>query len=147
MDNCKKSSCAVGNRTSTRSSFFIFIYVVIIVIVGSLLIHPFFLFGQSVPSTSSSDKSQKQCSPVNVQNMTTSGSRSQFPASNVLDNNINTRWSNSYLGSWIQLDLGTSKNICSVDISWHEGNERQNNFTISASNDSMKYSDTISCNA
>ena len=147
MDNCKKSSCAVGNRTSTRSSFFIFIYVVIIVIVGSLLIHPFFLFGQSVPSTSSSDKSQKQCSPVNVQNITTSGSRSQYPASNVLDNDINTRWSNSYIGSWIQLDLGTSKNICSVDISWHEGNERQNNFTISASNDSMKYSDIISSNS
>jgi hypothetical protein len=130
-----------------RNLFFISKYVVIITIVGSLLIQPFFLFGQSVPPTTSSDQSQKQCSPVSVQNMTTSGSRSQFPASNVLDNNINTRWSNSYIGSWIQLDLGTSKNICSIDIAWHEGNKRQNNFTVSASNDGIKFSDILSSNS
>jgi hypothetical protein len=118
-----------------------------ITIVGSLFIQPFFLFGQSVPSTSSSDQSQKQCSPVSIHNMTTSGSRAQFPASNVLDNNINTRWSNSDIGSWIRLDLGTSKNICSVVIAWHEGNERQNNFTISASNDGIKFSDIFSGNS
>lgn len=147
MDNFKKSSCAVGNRTLMRNLFFISKYVVIITIVGSLFIQPFFLFGQSVPPTTSSDQSQKQCSPVSVQNMTTSGSRSQFPASNVLDNNINTRWSNSYIGSWIQLDLGTSKNICSIDIAWHEGNKRQNNFTVSASNDGIKFSDILSSNS
>ena len=118
-----------------------------IIILGSFFIQPFFLFGQPVPSTSSSDQSQKECSPVSVQNMTTSGSRTQFPASNVLDNNINTRWSNSDIGSWIRLDLGTSKNICSVVIAWHEGNERQNNFTISASNDGIKFSDIFSGNS
>jgi hypothetical protein len=79
--------------------------------------------------------------------MTTSGSRAQFPASNVLDNNINTRWSNNAIGSWIQLDLGTSKNICSIDIAWHEGNERQSNFTISTSNDGIKFSDILRSNS
>jgi hypothetical protein len=79
--------------------------------------------------------------------MTTSGSRTQYPASNILDNNINTRWSNSDIGSWIQLDLGTSKNLCSIDVAWHDGNERQNNFTISTSNDSIKYSDIMSSNS
>lgn len=147
LDNFKKSSFVVGNRTLMGNSFFKLQYVVVIVIVGNLFIQPFFLFGQSVPPMSSSNQSQEQCSPVNVQNMTTSGSQSQFPASNVLDNNINTRWSNSYIGSWIQLDLGTSKNICSIDIAWHKGNERQNNFTISASNDGIKYSDIIKSNS
>jgi hypothetical protein len=79
--------------------------------------------------------------------MTASGNRTQFPASNVLDSNINTRWSNRDIGSWIQLDLGTSKNICSVDIAWHEGNERENNFTISASNDGIKFSNILSSNS
>jgi hypothetical protein len=130
-----------------RSLLFLSQYLVMITIVSSLFVQPFFLFGQSVPSTSSSDKSQKQCSHVNIQNMTTSGSRARFPASNVLDNNINTRWSNSDIGSWIQLDLGTSKKICSIDIAWHEGNKRQNNFTISTSNDGIKFSDILSSNS
>jgi F5/8 type C domain/Calcineurin-like phosphoesterase len=147
LDNFRKSSCAVGNRTLVHSLLFLSQYLVMITIVSSLFVQPFFLFGQSVASTSSSDKSQKQCSPVSVQNMTTSGSRSRYPASNVLDNNINTRWSNSDIGSWIQLDLGTSKNICSIDIAWHEGNERQNNFTISSSNDGIKLSDILSSNS
>ncbi len=29
------------------------------------------------------------------------------------------------------MDLGSSKNICSVNIAWYKGNERQNNFVIS----------------
>jgi F5/8 type C domain/Calcineurin-like phosphoesterase/Iron/zinc purple acid phosphatase-like protein C len=149
LNTFKKSSCTVGNRSKTLklSLFLKFPFIGIIIVVTSLFIHPFFLFGQSVPSTFSSDTPQKHCSPVNIQNITTSGSRSQYPASNVLDSNINTRWSNSQIGSWIQLDLGTSKNICSVDIAWHEGNERQNNFTVSTSNDSLKFSDSISSNS
>ena len=131
-----------------RGLFFLSQYLVMITLVGSLFIQPFFLFGQSVPpTTSSSDQSQKQCSPVSIQNMTTSGSRSRYSASNVLDNNINTRWSNIDIGPWIQLDLGTTKNICSIDIAWHEGNERQNNFTISISNDGIKFSDILSSNS
>ena len=35
---------------------------------------------------------------------------------NLLDNNLNTRWSDNGVGSWIQLDLGSKKSICSVDI-------------------------------
>jgi hypothetical protein len=77
--------------------------VIIIAIIGSTSAQFFSIFGQSVPSTSSSDQSEKHCSPVGIKNLTASASRSQFPASNVLDNNINTRWSNSDIGSWIQV--------------------------------------------
>ena len=47
---------------------------------------------------------------------------------NVMDNNLNTRWSNLGIGSWIRLDLGVQKVICSVDIAWYKGNERQSNI-------------------
>jgi predicted phosphodiesterase len=130
-----------------RGLFFLSNYLVMIIIVCSIFIQPDFLFGQSVPSTPSLNQLQEQCTPVNVQNTTASDSRTRFPASNVLDNNINTRWSNSDIGSWIQLDLGTGKNICSVDIAWHEGNQRQNNFTISASNDGIKFSNILNSNS
>jgi hypothetical protein len=93
---------------------------------------------------SSSDQSQNQCVDASTQNVETSGSQTGFPGSNVLDDNLNTRWSNNGEGSWIQLDLGTSKNICSVNIAWYKGNERQNNFVISASNDGVKFSNILS---
>jgi predicted phosphodiesterase len=93
---------------------------------------------------SSSDQSQNQCVDAASPNVKTSGSQAGFPGSNVLDDNLNTRWSNNGVGSWIQLDLGTSKNICSVNIAWYKGNERQNNFVISASNDGVKFSNILS---
>jgi predicted phosphodiesterase len=93
---------------------------------------------------SSTDQSQNQCADASTQNVKTSGSQTGFPGSNVLDDNLNTRWSNNGVGSWIQLDLGTSKNICSVSIAWYKGNERQNNFVISASNDGVKFSNILS---
>ncbi len=148
LDNFRKFfSCAIRDRNFGYCSFFLLNCMIIIAIIGSTSAQFFSIFGQSVPSTFSSDQSQKHCSPVSSKNMTASGSRSQFPASNVLDNNINTRWSNSDIGSWIQVDLGTGKKICSVDIAWYKGNERQNNFTISASNDGIKFSDILSSNS
>ncbi len=81
-----------------------------------------------IQTTSSSQPQQTQCSTAGTTNLERSGSQSGFPASNVLDNNLNTRWSNNGKGSWIQMDLGSSKNICSVNIAWYKGNERQNNY-------------------
>ncbi len=43
------------------------------------------------------------------------------------------------IGSWIQADLGSNMNICSVNIAWYNGNTRQNNFVISVSNDGTTF--------
>ena len=43
--------------------------------------------------------------------------------------------------SWIEADLGSSQNICHVDISRYRGNLRTNTFTISVSNDKINYQD------
>ena len=60
-----------------------------------------------------------------ISGVTASGNNGNVP-SNVLDNNLNTRWSNNpgIPGHGLRADLGTSKTICSVDIAWYKGNQR-----------------------
>ncbi|MDQ4056107.1 MAG: multicopper oxidase domain-containing protein [Thermoproteota archaeon] len=45
------------------------------------------------------------------------------------------------MGSWIVLDLGGNKAICSVDIAWYMGKERSYDFIISLSEDGIKFKD------
>src|SRR6266571_4208342 len=82
------------------------------------------------------------CQQLPITGVTASGNDGDVPA-NVLDNNFNTRWSNLGIGSWIQADLGSNMNICSVDIAWYLGNQRQNNFVISVSNDGTTFTNVF----
>ena len=61
-----------------------------------------------------------------------------------VDNDIKTRWANDGKGSFIQLDLGKSKAICDIDISWFIGHKRSYNFVISTSEDGKTFRDTAS---
>ncbi|HJY09637.1 MAG TPA: discoidin domain-containing protein, partial [Nitrososphaeraceae archaeon] len=63
---------------------------------------------------------------------------------NVLDNNLNTRWSNLGVGSWILADLGSTNTICSVDIAWYLGNQRTSNFVIATSTDGTTFTNVFS---
>ena len=85
--------------------------------------------------------SSQNCTNSQVSQATASAPSSQsgFPSSKAVDNNLNTVWSNYGVGSAIQLDLGSTKNICSVDIAWYKGNERKNNFIVSTSQDGKSY--------
>jgi hypothetical protein len=58
---------------------------------------------------------------------------------NILDNNLESRWSVETIGSWIQADLGVNNVICSIDIAWYMGNARSHNFVISVSADGNSY--------
>jgi hypothetical protein len=60
-------------------------------------------------------------------------------AANVLDNNLNTRWSASGDGQWIQLCLSTSSSISGVQIAFYKGNERQSNFDVLVSPDATTW--------
>ena len=60
-------------------------------------------------------------------NAVANGNDGNLPA-NAIDNNLNTRWSNLGIGSWIQTDLGEQKTICSVDIAWYVGNVQPESF-------------------
>ncbi len=95
-----------------------------------------------IQTTSSTQPQETQCSAATT-SVKASASQTGYPASNVKDNNLQTRWSNNGKGSWIQLDLGSSKNICSVNIAWYKGNERQNDFVISTSKDGTTFTKAL----
>jgi len=79
--------------------------------------------------------------PINA--VTASGSDGNGPG-NAIDNNLATRWSSDGVGQWIQADLGSTQNICSVDIAWYKGNERASHFVISTSTDGTTFTNKFS---
>ncbi len=83
--------------------------------------------------------SQTACSNQSISAVKAKGAQSGNPASNAIDNNLNTRWSKEGTGSWIRLDLGSQKTVCRVDIAWYKGNERINSFYISVSKDAKSF--------
>src|SRR5712692_3374436 len=89
-----------------------------------------------------SNAATASCQKLPIASITASGNDGNVPT-NVLDNNLNTRWSNLGVGSFIQADLGGQKTICSVDIAWYRGNLRANNFVISVSSDGTSFTNVF----
>ena len=79
-----------------------------------------------------------ECITLDPTVVTAIGSDANVP-SNVIDKNLNTRWSKDGTGSWIQFDLGSKAKICSVDIAWYRGDMRENVFAISVSDDRTNF--------
>ena len=91
-------------------------------------------------TTPSTPPSTDKCdSNLPVKSVRSSGNQPGNPPSGAIDNDLNTRWSNQGLGSWIKLDLGEIKNICSLKIAWYRGNERINSFRIATSIDGTTF--------
>ena len=85
------------------------------------------------------DPDCQTCTNLPISTVKANAFQSGNPPQNAIDNNLNTRWSQEGIGSSIQLDLGIQKLICSVDIAWYLGNQRQNNFVISVSSDGTTF--------
>ena len=79
-----------------------------------------------------------------ISSATASGSESTHPPTHAIDNNFGTRWANPALGSSITADLGSTQNICSVDIAWYNGNARQYHFVIATSTNGIDFSNVFS---
>jgi hypothetical protein len=103
------------------------------------------MFSTSQINDNSINKANAQTCTTNlpISGVTASGNDGNVP-SNVLDNNLATRWSNLGLGTWIRADLGSTKNVCSVDIAWYLGNQRTNNFVIATSTDGTTFTNVFS---
>ena len=99
-----------------------------------------FQYGARIASTTAAEDT---CQRLPISNVTANGDDGNHPP-NAIDNNVNTHWSNLGVGSWIQIDLGAQKTICSVDIAWYNGNVRQNNFVLSVSNDGTTFANILS---
>ena len=83
-------------------------------------------------------------SNLSINGVTANAFTTGNPPSNAIDNNLDTRWSNPEVGSWFRADLGSKKTICSVDIAWYKGNERQYNFVIATSADGTTFVNILS---
>jgi hypothetical protein len=83
------------------------------------------------------------CTNIPIASASASGSENTNLAGNAIDNNLNTRWSNKGIGSWLRTDLGQEKIVCSVDIAWYKGNTRTNSFIISVSVDGTTYTNAF----
>ena len=94
--------------------------------------------GQIVYVSFGDDRSCKQEHPIDV---TSIGNVNNRNDENAIDNNLFTRWSNHGLDSWIQLDLGTDKEICDIDISWYKGDQREMKFILSVSSNGEIFHD------
>jgi hypothetical protein len=60
-------------------------------------------------------------------------------AANTQDDNLGTRWAGPGKGAWLTLDLGTSQTLAGAAVAWHLGNQRQNHFTLSTSEDGTTF--------
>jgi hypothetical protein len=88
-----------------------------------------------------SDAAIRAAAAVNlpITSITANGDDGTNHPANVIDNDLNTRWSKNGIRSWIQADLGTEKLIYYMEIAWYRGNQRQNNFVISVSTDGTNF--------
>ena len=84
------------------------------------------------------------CNILAISGVTASGSQTGNPATNAIDVNLSTRWSNLGIGSSITVDFSKERSICGVDISWYNGNQRTSNFVISVSIDGKSFTTVFS---
>ena len=112
-------------------------------ILGLFLIAILFIslssIGLAFSVSSSATTNIESCNETQILGVSASASDTSFPASAVLDLNPQTLWSTYGKGAWVQLDLGKVKTVCSLDIEWYKGNQRNVNFIISVSKDGSTY--------
>jgi len=104
-------------------------------------------FSDEVPgllTTTASELTVQNCTPLTATSVISSGSESTNPATNTLDDRLDTRWSNYGKGSWIDYDLGSERTVSGAAIAWHLGTTQLNNFIIYTSLDGMNYTQVYS---
>jgi hypothetical protein len=76
---------------------------------------------------------------------TASSSETGNPASEAVDNNHNldSRWSANGKGQWLQIDLGKSHVLSSIEIVFLKANERQTEFSLEVSENGSDFKNVI----
>lgn len=75
--------------------------------------------------------------------VTAIGAQSGNPASNVIDNNIGTRWSQAGLKQWICFDLGAVQTVKGVDVAFYSGANRRSFFDVELSTDGTAFTTVL----
>jgi hypothetical protein len=80
-----------------------------------------------------------------LSSVTSSGNQLNFPPSNAIDNNLNTKWwSTIIINPFITLDLGATESVCFVDIAFADGALHKYRFDISVSLDGTSFTNVFS---
>ena len=122
-------------QNGKKFSFFVLLFCWAILFFSSSEVNSNFLNNADAQSCTSN---------LPISGVTASGSDSKRPPSYAIDNNFRTWWSKTEIGSWISADLGSTQNICSVDIAWYKGNARQYHFVIATSTDGSTFTNVFS---
>lgn len=61
------------------------------------------------------------------------------PPENVIDGDLDTRWSDEGDGAWIELALDGSHDVSAVDIGWYQGDQRTTDFEVWISTDGSSW--------
>ncbi|SMD32479.1 Fibronectin type III domain-containing protein [Reichenbachiella faecimaris] len=77
---------------------------------------------------------------LSISSVSASTNDGNVPA-NTLDGNLGTRWSANGSGQYITYDLGSSKSISSMKITWYKGDQRNSYFKIRAGASTSTLSD------
>ncbi|HYH98588.1 heparin lyase I family protein [Hyalangium sp.] len=86
----------------------------------------------------------QNCTTLTASSVITSGSEAGNPATNTLDDRLDTRWSSFGRGAWIDYDLGSERTVTGAAIAWHLGTTQLNNFILTTSTDGMNYTQVYS---
>lgn len=71
--------------------------------------------------------------------LTTASGDDGNAAANASDGDVETRWSASEVGAWIELELPTNLPTSGVSIAWYRGDERRASFEVAVSEDGDTY--------
>ncbi|MGM7722459.1 galactose-binding domain-containing protein [Metabacillus sp. Hm71] len=94
---------------------------------------------ESKASTSSGDSA----TPLSIVGYRASGSDANIPGY-AIDDDINSRWSAYGDGQWIELDLGSQKEISYLGVAFYRGDNRTKTIDIEVSNDQTTWSKVYS---
>jgi len=100
-------------------------------------------FASTSDSSNIQQVDQNDCVESSIANINSSSGSDSKKAFETIDTNYNTKWTENGYGSFLQVDLGLPKQICSIDVAWYNGNERIYNFIISTSNDGTTFTDVL----
>jgi hypothetical protein len=83
----------------------------------------------------------KRSRELAIVSVTSSGFIAGHPPSSVIDNNTSASWIGKKSSDWIQLDLGSIKNIHRLSIGWSPHSSRPISYTISVSDDEISFTE------
>ncbi|MDQ4073669.1 MAG: discoidin domain-containing protein, partial [Thermoproteota archaeon] len=92
------------------------------------------------PSTAATNQELPDgCKESGISAVSASGYDDNTVPQNAIDKDYNTRWAKYGKGSYIQLELSSKEIICAIDMSWHRGNVRTSDFSVSVSENGTNY--------